>query len=365
MLFGDKYSCSGCSACVVVCEYAAISLKSDEEGFLYPEVNYEKCIKCGVCEDVCAFKKAQNERDVIDEELDVSLKVYVGRHFDNGIVENSRSGGVFTALSDYILKEKGYIYGVVINENMKVIHSCADSEEERNRMRGSKYVQSLLDESIYQDIFDKIKMGKKILFTGTSCQIAGLKSTLKGIDDNVYYVDIVCHGVMSPLVYEEYIKRIEKKRNIRVNNIDFRNKKKYGWKEHIETLSIDGREEDSVVLRNIFYSLNATRPACSKCPFKTQYHPGDITIADCWGIENVAVEYADDRGCSLIFLNSDKGKKLFGKVIDNMDVREVSMSEPLFQQPLHKAYEINEERRMRFWRGFINDSDEIFQRYDK
>lgn len=360
-----KENCSGCAACQTICRNHAICMIRDEEGFLYPQVDADKCVNCGMCREICCFRQEQIMRGDIDEEIDVNLMVYVGRHKDMDVVGKSRSGGVFTAISDIVLNECGYVYGAVIDENMNVVHICAQNINERNQMRGSKYVQSFVDEKIYNDIYKKLGKGKRILFVGTSCQVAAAKKLFRGKDEEILYLDIVCHGVVSPLVYRKYIEYVEKKYNSKVVNIDFRNKLKYGWKEHIETLYFNNNNIDMVSFRNIFYSLNATRPSCGKCPYKTQKHPGDITIADCWGIEHVAEEYADDKGCSLIFLNNEKGKLIFELAKKSLDLKCVNMSKFLFQQPLHKAYTENIEKRKRFWTDFFENSDHVFEKYGR
>lgn len=362
----NRFSCCGCAACAACCKKDAISMIQDEEGFVYPKIDLNKCTHCGLCRKICSFKKAQGCRVAIDEPINENVKVYVGRNCNSEIVEKSRSGGVFTALSDVVLREGGGIYGVIVDDNLEVVHTCAHSFEGRDRMRGSKYVQSRLDVPIYRDVLQKAKKGDMILFVGTSCQVAAVKSFISGYDENIFFVDIVCHGVVSPLIYKKYLEYISKENNSRIRTIDFRNKAKYGWKDHVETVFFeDEKSLDTVILRNIFYSLNATRPACSKCPYKSQYHPGDITIADCWGVESVAPEYADNQGCSLIFINTEKGKSLFSRCEGSMNVVQVNMSEDIFQQPLHRAYDICEEKRRKFWNEFLIDSDTIFVKYSK
>lgn len=364
-------NCCGCGVCASICASKAIRMEEDKEGFLYPVVDSAKCNGCGKCSQICSFVRDQKKRDYIDEPLDSNLDIFVGRHKESDIVDSSRSGGIFTALSDYILNNNGYVCGVVEDENKNhdIIHVCSHLPEIRDKMKGSKYVQSRLSNKVYDDIRNCLGAGKKVLFTGTSCQVAGAKSLFSEYEDNIYYVDIVCHGVVSPMVYREYLNYMADKYKATIEHIEFRNKKKYGWKDHVETISINRKSTkecvDSGVFKKIFYSLCATRPSCSKCPYKTQYHPGDITIADCWGIEKIEPRFDDNRGCSMIIINSDKGQQLFEVIRKELDVVKTKMCEALFQAPLHKAYDIDKNKRKIFWEDFYEDRKELFRKYDK
>lgn len=207
-------------------------------------------------------------------------KVYAVQHKDQSIRAASRSGGIFTALSDWVLENKGIIYGCVLDNNFQAIHIRADNHESRDRMRGSKYIQSKVANT-YKNVKNDLSVGRNVLFSGTSCQVAGLKQYLGKEYENLLCVDIVCHGVPSPVVWKEYIKWQESKTKNTVVGIDFRNKRDFGWREHVETLELsNGKSVSSTVFTKIFYGHAAIRPCCYECLFKSIMHPGDITIAD-------------------------------------------------------------------------------------
>lgn len=274
------------------------------------------------------------------------MRTFAVKHLDKHIVDQSRSGGIFTAISDFFLKNDGVIYGCVLDENLRAIHVRAIDENTRNRMRGSKYVQSDM-----RDVFPQVKLdldsGKPVLFTGTSCQIAGLKGFLQKKYENLLCIDIVCHGVPSPLIWGNYLKW-----QGNVQEVDFRNKQKYGWRDHVETLVTDKKSIDSRVWTNIFYSHNALRPSCYECPFKSIYHPGDITIADYWGIEKAAPEFDDNKGVSLVMVNSEKGELWFDKTKEYTIWKETRIEDSM-QPPLIAPFP-KPKTREQFWEDFYN-----------
>ena len=351
--------CVGCSACEAICKFGAIKMKSDSEGFLYPEVDSYKCNACGRCIQVCSFFNDKQKRNCYDEKINPNRVIYLGRHISNRVIEESRSGGIFTALSDVVISLGGVIYGVVMDNEMKAVHMKTNSQLIRDKMRGSKYVQSYIDSSIYKEIETYLVRNTYVMFSGTSCQVAALKSYLGREYDNLLCVDVVCHGVVSPRIFKEYINQWESITLSKCTGIDFRNKK-FGWKEHYETLYMrdeagDSFSIDSFLYRNIFYSHYALRKSCYSCPYKTQEHPGDITIGDCWGIENVEKKFDDNRGCSIIFVNSQKGEKWLELVKTQIDIEKHMMSNSLFQIAFHRAYEVDDKERFEFWRFFLHE----------
>ena len=287
-------------------------------------------------------------------------KVYAAKHIDGNIIQSSRSGGVFTALSDIILSQGGVIYGCVLTENFTAKHIRAEKHEERNLMRGSKYLQSDLGDTFKQAKED-LDSGRKVLFSGTSCQIAGLKGFLGKEYENLLCLDIVCHGVPSKKVWESLIKWVEKKNNSKVIEVYFRNKKEFGWRAHIETFRFDNeRTKDSKIFKTLFYNHAILRPCCYKCPFKTVLHPGDITIADYWGIEKAAPDLDDNKGVSLVLLNNDKGDMYFKQAKKQLVWKETRLEDSL-QPPLIAPFP-KPENRERFWKDFENCSFELIAR---
>lgn len=279
-------------------------------------------------------------------------KYYIVKHKDDTIREFSRSGGVFTAISDIILERQGVVYGCILNENFKAVHARATSKIERDAMRGSKYIQSDMG-----DIFLTMKQdaltGKEILFSGTTCQASAVKKYAEtvGIDD-ILLVDLVCHGVPSTLIWEEYLKFIETKKGGKVSAVNFRNKRKYGWGSHVETVEVEGKGYDSTIFSNLFRSLNILRESCFKCPYKNIYHPTDITIADAWGIHKKDSDFDDDRGVSLVWANSKRGIELLEKVLDKCVYREVNIDNYLQDsliKPVKRPVDYD-----RFWKEYQN-----------
>ena len=281
---------------------------------------------------------------------------YAVRINDEEVRRESRSGGVFTAVSDYILKEGGAVYGCVLRGNRIAEHVRAESPGERDRMRGSKYIQSNTGRTFCEVLHD-LEKGKKVLYTGTSCQIAGLRSFLHGRDcSRLICMDIVCHGVPSPLIWKEYLQLYERKIHGKCISVDFRNKKDFGWKEHIETMTfrtnLRGRPRTihSNLFRKLFLRDVILRPACYHCPYKSVHHPGDLTIADYWGIEKAAPEFDDDKGVSLVLINNEKAEELFRAILPLLTVRMTRIEDSL--QPALKAPFPEPADRQNFWNDY-------------
>lgn len=276
------------------------------------------------------------------------IKAYIVKHKNFEIRINSRSGGIFTLLSDYFLENQGVVYGAILDDKLNVIHTRATTKEERDLMRGSKYAQSFLGDT-FIDVKNDVAKGNNVLFTGTPCQIAGLKNVI--IDDLLFTVDIVCHGVPSHLIYKEYIKFLENKYNSKVLSFNFRNKKKYGWDAHYESVKFDnGKEIDSDNFRNLFYEHKVLRPSCFTCNFKNLNRISDITIADAWGVDKDNPKFNDNNGISLVFVNTDKGQKVFDSIKGQMEYIEVDVDTYL-QPPLKMNYEEPRDRN-KFWERY-------------
>ena len=226
----DKAKCCGCTACASICPHDAISMQPDALGFLYPVVDETKCTDCGLCEKVCAFHENYDKSQNLPEPL-----VYAARHKDMHEVETSRSGAAFIALSDWILKQGGVVYGAGYADHFRVVHKRATSKEERNEFKGSKYVQSDLN-TVFRQVKKDLKDGLTVLFSGTPCQTSGLASYVgKRLRENLYLVDIVCHGVPGPYLWRDYLAYLEKKQGSRICWVNFRDKQEYGWAAHCET----------------------------------------------------------------------------------------------------------------------------------
>lgn len=307
----DKRECCGCTACASICNHEAIHMQVDEMGFKYPVVDISKCVECGLCEKVCAFQEHYDTASNFQEPF-----VYAVRHKNNKEIKTSRSGAMFTALSDFIFERKGIVYGVGFADHFRVVHKRITNREDCKDLKGSKYVQSDLTD-IFRSVKKDLADGSPVLFSGTPCQTSGLHSFLgKKEWENLYLCDIVCHGVPSPKVWADYLEYVETKENRLIEKVNFRDKER-GWKAHFESFVFQGGKK--IITRtftDLFYKHLILRPSCSSCKFTNTRRPSDITIADFWGWEKAVPGFNDDDlGCSLVFVNTPKGDQLFKHIL--------------------------------------------------
>lgn len=310
-----KEDCCGCTACASICPHDAITMVPDALGFLYPQVDMNKCVDCGLCERVCSFN------DNYDTSLNLAKPLaYGARHKNMKEVETSRSGAAFIALSDYILEHGGVVYGAGYADHFRVVHKRATTKEERDEFKGSKYVQSDMN-SIFRHVKKDLRNGLTVLFSGTPCQTSGLNSYIgKKLRENLYLVDIVCHGVPGPYLWRDYLNYLEKIQGSPIVWVNFRDKQKYGWRAHLESF-IFKNGGGKMSFTYLFYKHIMFRQSCGKCHFCNTRRPSDITIADFWGWEKTDPEInKDDKGLSLVLVNTEKGKFLFDAVKESMDV---------------------------------------------
>lgn len=329
----DKTKCCGCTACVNVCPTKAITMHSDQLGFLYPIVEESMCIDCGRCIKVCAF---HNE---YDRSLNLPYPVaYAVRHKDSNEVATSRSGAAFIAIADWALSHDGVVYGAGYADHFRVIHKRAESKQECFEFKGSKYVQSDLN-TVFTQVKKDLASGKIVLFSGTPCQTAALNSFVGAkYRSNLYLVDIVCHGVPSPFIWRDYLQYIENKYGKRVISLSFRDKSELGWAAHRESFTFDDKKIYRNTYTYLFYEHIMFRPSCSKCPYTNMTRPSDLTCADFWGWEKTDVTInADDRGISLLLCNTDKGVKLFDTITGVLNVKEVALSNCVQPNLLHPS----------------------------
>lgn len=341
----NKHDCCGCSACVQRCPKQCISLYEDEEGFLYPKVDQDACIDCGLCEKVCPI--------LHQAEVRIPLEVFAAKNPNEKIRMESSSGGIFTLLAEQTIDAGGVVFGAKWNEHFEVIHAYTETKEELSAFRGSKYVQSRVGETFKQvELF--LKQGCQVLYSGTPCQIAALKLFLRKDYENLLAVDFICHGIPSPGVFRWYLneelahgaarqsgKKIQFRSSLpipsiakadvlanelgfEIEDIRFRDKC-VGWKKFSFVLSLkplskvktEG-EKNSVSLS---YTLDKhafmqgflkdlyLRPSCHNCPAKSGKSGADITLGDYWGIQSLMPELDDDRGVSALTVNTEKGKQ--------------------------------------------------------
>ena len=316
----EKSQCCGCTACYSVCPKQCISMLSDEEGFLYPEVDIKSCVNCGACEKVCPYQSKK------DKKQEGTHSIYAGVQYkDEHKRLQSTAGGVFSLLADYILDKGGIVYAVCY-ENMVVCHKAVKDKSKLEDFRGSKYVQSTL-----HDVFKEVKMalhkGSVVLFVGTPCQIQGLKRYI-GENRNLYTIDLLCLGVSSPKLFSNWIDYLEKKYKDTVTNVQFRNKH-YGYstpnvKVYFKKHRAMDQVYDTRVHANLFFRHYNVRPSCYECEFREQPRVSDFTIGDFTDIMKVDKTLDDDKGTTKCWIHTEKGRMLFDKVCDNARVRVIS-----------------------------------------
>ena len=317
----DKRNCSGCHGCYSICPKMCISMESDNEGFKYPVVDKKSCINCGLCEKVCPIIQ---EINIVDD-----IIAYACKNKDLETRLSSSSGGVFYILAEYVIKNKGVVFGAKFNKNLEVEHDWSKTLEGCSKFKGSKYIQSNIN-SNYKKAKEFLEEGTLVLFSGTPCQISGLKKFLRKEYKNLICVDIACHGCPSPLVFKKYKEVLEKEFNSKINKFSFRNKKN-GWKSYKISINFDNGEEKveqaqhNIYIKGFLQDLYL-RPSCYECKFKKPYTHADITLADYWGVQNIHPKIDDDKGVSLVLINSENGKDIFSKISNNLDILKTDLN---------------------------------------
>ena len=372
----DKKDCCGCNACVQRCPKQCITMHSDNEGFLYPVVDTETCIDCGLCEKVCPV--------INQEEPQKPIKVFAAYNKDEKIREQSSSGGIFTLLAEETIKKGGVVFGVKFNREWMPEFGYTETIEGIAPFRGSKYTQAIVGNA-YKHVEDFLKIGRFVLFSGTPCQIAGLKRYLRKEYDNLLTVDIICHGVPSPKVWEMYLKETcskllkstpdEKIQLVSpigetyescIEAISFRSKitgwKKYSFLLKLNFPTCDGK--NTVVFTEpfgknnfmrAFLSDTILRPSCYACPAKHGKSHSDITIADFWGIDAINPAFDDDKGCGAIFVNTAKGEAIYP--FSQTIYKEKSFNEVIAYNSAYNQSSKPHPNRKKFFKGLNKVSD--------
>lgn len=316
----DKKNCTGCYACANICPKNCIEMNIDNEGFKYPHVDKDKCIGCNLCEQVCPIINSK-----MMDNNPIAIACY---NKNEDIRKESSSGGIFTLLAEEIIKNKGVVFGARFDENFNVIHDYTDNVEGISKFRGAKYVQSTIGNT-YKQIKDYLNRGKKVLFSGTPCQIGGLKRYLQNEYENLICIDLICHGVPSSKAWNKYKEHVSKGKKIK--HINFRNKT-YGWESYSVYFKFqDGSEILSKGCENKyirgFIGNIYLRPSCHDCRFKTLNRESDLTLADLWGVDKLLNDMNDHNGTSLVFVNSEKGHKIIKDISENIVMKEVDINE--------------------------------------
>jgi len=314
----DKWDCSGCSACVGVCPKKCITMVKDEEGFLYPNIDDSKCIDCGLCSKICPINsplQLKKERP----------KSYAVISKDEEIRKNSSSGGVFTHIANYVVDNGGVVFGAKFNEKFEVTHDFATDREGIKAFQGSKYVQSKIGDC-YIKAKEFLEDGRLVLFSGTPCQIGGLKAFLNKDYDNLITQDLICHGAPSPLAWDKHLEFRTALAGASARRISSRHKK-YGWKRFSVSFLFENDTEylcqhPSDPYMRAFLDNLCLRPSCYNCAFKGVNRVSDITLADFWGVQKIMPEMYDDKGTSLVLIHSDKGSRILEKIQEQLVVKE-------------------------------------------
>lgn len=346
----SKQECYGCSACYNICPTRCISMMPDEEGFLYPVIDQTKCIDCKACVSVCQVHNNMTGRS--DKQ-----KYYAVKN-DDAVRINSSSGGIFTAISDYVLTNSGVVVGATMNSDFTVYHIVANDIGGRNLLRGTKYVQSDLKE-IFSEIRETLTKGKKVLFVGTPCQVEGLNLFLRNRYTNLITCDLVCHGASSPKVFKSFIEYIQKKAKAILLQFNFRDKE-LGWRGYRVSAKYENKKiKNALWLRsfNYLFSQNyINRPSCSRCKYVSYNRCSDITIGDYWGVEKYYPKFEDNLGVSLVMINTKKGDRLYQIISSDLEQIEIKKEEAK-QNSLIKASKMN-NKRDKFWLNYLDVSYE-------
>ena len=316
-----EHLCLECRACEQICSKHAISMQENAEGFSYPKIDMDICVDCGLCVKVCPAIHA-------DDIKSKSCDVYAAQLKDKTILKKSSSGGVFSLIAEHVIGSGGIVFGAAWDEHLQLRHIGVESIDALQKLRGSKYVHSDIGNTFVQ-ARDNLKSGRLVYFTGTPCQIAGLKLFLRKDYTNLITSDLVCHGTPSQKLFNLFVKGMEKDRNVRLIDYQFRDKKVFGWScSSSSSSSINrktGKKKYHFYDRNMvgyfqaFIKGHITREDCYKCPFACPERVSDITLADYWDISSHHPEFPNRReGVSLILINSTKGRKLLDLLEKNV-----------------------------------------------
>lgn len=305
----DSKLCNGCHACYSVCPVSAIKMIPDREGFLSPIIDNSVCVDCGKCTSICPLLMDKSKREGLSSETDP----YGCINLDNIVRNASSSGGVFSLLAEEVILHDGVVFGARFNDVFNVVHDYTETLEGASHFMGSKYVQSDIGRSFIH-AKDFLDSGRLVLFSGTPCQIGGLLAYLQKDYENLLCVDLICHGVPSPILWSKYLEYHKAKNGDNLESVCFRNKKE-GWYRYSLILSFESNKYVASLTNDpyMYFFLNnfSLRYSCYDCGFKTKRRQADITLADFWGVDKTYPEIFDDKGTSLVFVNTLKGKKAF------------------------------------------------------
>lgn len=321
--------CYGCRGCLNICPKHAIVMLENKEGFLYPVVNEDKCIDCGLCLKVCPVRNHLVNKWKLKNPMCYAAKIK-----DKDIQRQSSSGGMFSVIANYVLDQEGLVYGSEMTDDHLVHHIEIKEKSDLDKIRGSKYVYSDL-ENIFSQVKNNLIKDRMVLFSGVPCQIAALKLFLKKDYDNLITVDVICHGTPNQKLFDKYINFLEKKSKLKILNYQFRSKKYVDWGNWVANIVCS--KSNKIVNKKIearfdwyydaFLKSKNYRESCYTCQYASNERISDITLGDFWGITKVSREFYDSNGVSAVILSTKNGQKIFNKIYENIDVLPVSFEE--------------------------------------
>lgn len=341
----NKENCCGCYACYNICPQNCISMIEDNEGFYYPNVDIDKCINCGLCEKVCCF------RSDLPKTQFASI-AYACKNRDESMRLGSSSGGIFNILCRYAVLNNGVVFGAAFNKKFEVIHTYAETLNDCNKFYGSKYVQSSIVNS-YKKAKEFLDSNRIVIFSGTQCQIKGLNMFLQKKYLNLVTVEVICHGVPSPLVFKKYIENLKKDNKSEIKLIKFRDKNvgwhKFSYLTKFKNGKIYSQSLEKDIFMQGFLKDLYLRPSCYECKAKGNKSNSDFSLADYWGIEEIHRKFDDDKGVSLVILNSQKSLNIFDAISSDMEIIKSNLEYAIKYNPaIIKSANYNKNRKKYF-----------------
>jgi coenzyme F420-reducing hydrogenase beta subunit len=360
-LFNNECDCCGCSACLEICPKHAISMHVDENWFSYPQIDENKCINCLLCEQVCPLKNDSNNNDG-----GCATRAFAVRHNSLDVVIKSSSGGAFTLLSDYAFENGWGICCCLYDFDLNCTRfSIITTKEERNIVRGSKYINSHMND-IFRECYSFLNdyKDKNLIFFGLGCQVEGFRkyAQIKNIRDRVILCDLICHGQASEIFWNTQLKKLGLN-NVKLEKVTFKDKQK-GWKHPRAYIEFNKKVYDIKEYTKLFYSGYIMRPSCYECHFTKPERNSDLTIGDFWGVQSNYPKLYNEMGVSLVLTHSPSGEKILNKIRNNALIEEVNLQkclQPRLQTPVEKPWDYNE-----FWNYVKNNGvEEGMNKYGK
>lgn len=363
MKLADTSSCCGCGACSNICAKKAIQMQSDEEGFLYPVVNEDLCVDCGLCVSVCP---ASTDKEILRQ----PISSYAAWNKDENVRFESSSGGMFSVIAENILDRGGVVYGAAWKDGLKLSHVGVERKEQLGSLRGSKYIQSDMG-NCYSEIRNHLRQDRWVCFCGTPCQVAALQLFLRKEYDKLVTVDFVCHGVPSQKVFDAFLSDVEKRRGVRLDRYNFRDKRVNGWS--VSTTS-SGLVMGSGKRKDIMYDIamssymkafllgKMSRTSCYSCAFSQKKRCSDFTLGDYWGVRNVFPQMQDvAKGVSMLFVNTEKAHSFMDQIAEKSElikssVDEIAAYNANLNQPTHRPQSRNNLKSLFLGQDYIKEN---------